>query len=144
MLLGPRGTSSWLSCQEVSSAPELMRAAHSTPSNAHSLTHSWECWEEAAVLALAPSELCHGSKHPVFLPVCFMLKVPAHGLAARGQPCRICGGATGTGVRQLHPHSAGRSHVRTELLWWPELCPSGTASSQGVLPACQQQVPFLH
>lgn len=49
MLLGAGGTSSWLSCQEVSSAPELMRAAHSPPSSAHSLSHSWECWEEAAV-----------------------------------------------------------------------------------------------
>lgn len=83
MLLGPGDTSSWLSCQEVSSPPELMRAACCAPSSAHSLTHSWECWEEAALLALAPSELCHGSKHPVFLPVCFMLEVLAMGTAVQ-------------------------------------------------------------
>lgn len=115
MLLGPGGTSSWLGCQEVSSAPELMRAAHPAPSSAHCLTHSWECWEEAAVLALAPGELCHGNKHPVFLPVCFMLKVPA--VAWLPGDSRA-GSVTGTGVRQLQPHGAGRSHVRTELLWW--------------------------
>uniref|UniRef100_A0A803VAU9 Serine/threonine-protein kinase 40 n=2 Tax=Ficedula albicollis TaxID=59894 RepID=A0A803VAU9_FICAL len=63
--------------------PELMRAARCSPSSAHSLTHSWECWEEAAVLALAPRELCHGSKHPVFLPVCFMLEVLATGTAVQ-------------------------------------------------------------
>lgn len=77
------------------------------------------------MLALAASELCHGSKHPVFLPVCFMLKVPAMAWLPRDN----CGGATGTGVRQLQPYSAGRSHVRIELLWWPELCPGGTAGS---------------
>lgn len=144
MLLGPGGTSSWLSCQEVSSAPELMRAARSTPSSAHSLKHSWECWEEAAVLALAPSELCHGSKHPVFLPACFMLEVLAMawlpGDSRAGSVAVLQG--QGSGTCSLNAGRVGMSHVRTELLWWPELCPGGTAGSRGVLPACPAAGPI--
>lgn len=135
MLLGPGGTSSWLSCQEVSSAPELMRAAHSSPSSTDSLTHSWECWEEAAVLALAPGELCHGSKHPVFLPVCLMLEV----LGAAVQDLRRC--RRDRGVRQLQPQ---------RCQGWDEPCQDrATVVARAVSRwqswlRAQQQIPFLH
>uniref|UniRef100_A0A8C5IMV9 Serine/threonine-protein kinase 40 n=1 Tax=Junco hyemalis TaxID=40217 RepID=A0A8C5IMV9_JUNHY len=139
MLLGAGGTSSWLSCQEVSSAPELMRAAHPAPSSAHSLSHSWECREEAALLALAPSELCHGSKHPVFLPVCFMLEVLATAWLPRDSHAGSVTVPQGqrSGSCSLSAARAGMSHVRTGLL-----CPGGTASSQGILPVSPAAAPF--
>lgn len=91
------------------------------------------------MLALAPSELCHGSKHPVFLPVCFMLEVLATAWLSRDGHA---GSVTvpqgqGSGSCSLSAARAGMSYARTELL-----CPGGTASSQGVLPVSPAAGPF--
>lgn len=96
------------------------------------------------MLALAPSELRHGSKHPVFLPVCFMLEVSAMACLPRDSRAGSVTVLQGQGSSSCSLNAArvGMSQVRTELLWWPELCPGGTASSQEILPASPAAGPF--